>query len=171
MGLKQGIADPVSWESEMGGDDRALGMDQPIARRDFLNGVAIAAGSIASGMLPDMVMEVLADEASAQDRPGYYPPRLTGLRGSHPGSFEVAHKLRHGDLPLHAPGLVETYDLAIVAGGISGLSAAYFYRERNPSARILILDNHDDFGDRKSTRLNSSHQIISYAVFCLKKKK
>src|SRR5258708_30586589 len=25
-------------------------------------------------------------------------------------------------------------------------------------------------GDRKSTRLNSSHQIISYAVFCLKKK-
>src|SRR5258708_31367878 len=26
-------------------------------------------------------------------------------------------------------------------------------------------------GDRKSTRLNSSHQIISYAVFCLKKKK
>src|SRR5438552_7226533 len=27
------------------------------------------------------------------------------------------------------------------------------------------------WGDRKSTRLNSSHQIISYAVFCLKKKK
>jgi spermidine dehydrogenase len=130
----------------MRADDRGLGMDQPIARRDFLNGVAIAAGSIASGMLPDMVAEVLADEASAQDRPGYYPPRLTGLRGSHPGSFEVAHKLRDGDLPLQAPGLVETYDLVIVGGGISGLSAAYFYRERNPSARILILDNHDDFG-------------------------
>src|SRR5258708_21659276 len=30
------------------------------------------------------------------------------------------------------------------------------------------IENH---GDRKSTRLNSSHQIISYAVFCLKKKK
>src|SRR5207244_12762576 len=29
----------------------------------------------------------------------------------------------------------------------------------------------DQFEDRKSTRLNSSHQIISYAVFCLKKKK
>jgi spermidine dehydrogenase len=144
--LKQGIADPVSWASEMRADDRGLGTDQPIARRDFLNGVAIAAGSIASGMLPDMVTEVLADEASAQDRPGYYPPRLTGLRGSHPGSFEVAHKLRDGELPLQAPGLVETYDLVIVGGGISGLSAAYFYRERSPSARILILDNHDDFG-------------------------
>src|SRR6201987_6359842 len=31
--------------------------------------------------------------------------------------------------------------------------------------------NSGDGGDRKSTRLNSSHQIISYAVFCLKKKK
>jgi spermidine dehydrogenase len=144
--LKQGIADPVSRASEMRADDRGLGMDQPIARRDFLNGVAIAAGSIASGMLPDMVTEVLADEAPAQDRPGYYPPRLTGLRGSHPGSFEVAHKLRDGDLPLQAPGLIETYDLVIVGSGISGLSAAYFYRERSPSARILILDNHDDFG-------------------------
>src|SRR5688572_32486638 len=29
----------------------------------------------------------------------------------------------------------------------------------------------DDVGDRKSTRLNSSHSQISYAVFCLKKKK
>src|SRR3989442_3301876 len=29
----------------------------------------------------------------------------------------------------------------------------------------------DDYGDRKSTRLNSSHVRISYAVFCLKKKK
>jgi spermidine dehydrogenase len=121
-------------------------MDQPIARRDFLNGVAIAAGSIAGAILPGMVAEVLADEAAAQDQPGYYPPRLTGLRGSHPGSFEVAHELRDGDLPLRVPGLTETYDLVIVGGGISGLSAAYFYRERYPSARILILDNHDDIG-------------------------
>jgi spermidine dehydrogenase len=143
---KQRIADPVSREREMRADDRGLGMDQPIARRDFLNGVAIVTGSIASGVLPDMVTAVLADEGAAQDQPGYYPPRLTGLRGSHPGSFELAHRLRDGDLALQAPGLTETYDLVIVGGGISGLSAAYFYRERNPAARILILDNHDDFG-------------------------
>src|SRR3712207_7190002 len=31
-------------------------------------------------------------------------------------------------------------------------------------------DGVDDLGDRKSTRLNSSHANISYAVFCLKKK-
>src|SRR5258708_31539046 len=35
----------------------------------------------------------------------------------------------------------------------------------------LILVDRRRIGDRKSTRLNSSHQIISYAVFCLKKKK
>jgi spermidine dehydrogenase len=34
----------------------------------------------------------------------------------------------------------------IVGGGISGLAAAYFYRERRPAARIRVLDNHDDFG-------------------------
>src|SRR5258708_31972571 len=34
-----------------------------------------------------------------------------------------------------------------------------------------VVGNDTIQGDRKSTRLNSSHQIISYAVFCLKKKK
>jgi spermidine dehydrogenase len=120
-------------------------MDRPIARRDFLNGVAIGAGSIASVLLPNMAAEILAGEATQAGR-GYYPPSLTGLRGSHPGSFELAHNLRHADLPLPAPHPAELYDLVIVGGGISGLAAAYFYRERKPSARILVLDNHDDFG-------------------------
>jgi spermidine dehydrogenase len=118
-------------------------MDQPIARRDFLNGVAITAGSIVSGMLPGAAAEGLAGQTAPQS---YYPPRLTGLRGSHPGSFETAHRLRDGDVHVQVPETVEGYDLVIVGGGISGLSAAYFYRERNPSARILVLDNHDDFG-------------------------
>jgi spermidine dehydrogenase len=121
-------------------------MDRPIARRDFLNGVAIAAGSTASALLPDMATEIFAGEAATQAPRGYYPPSLTGLRGSHPGSFELAHMLRQGDLPLQAPRPAEAYDLVIVGGGISGLAAAFFYRERKPAARILVLDNHDDFG-------------------------
>ncbi len=40
----------------------------------------------------------------------------------------------------------EIYDLVIVGAGISGLSAAHFYRKHKPDAKILILDNHDDFG-------------------------
>ena len=129
----------------MRANDRALGMDQRITRRDFLNSAAIAAGSIAAGMLPGVVSEASGEVASCAP-PGYYPPRLTGMRGSHPGSFELAHKLRFGDLPRQVPRQAESYDLVIVGGGISGLSAAYFYRERKPSARILVLDNHDDFG-------------------------
>src|SRR2546426_6032526 len=41
--------------------------------------------------------------------------------------------------------------------------------------RVVEGDGHGELGqrpgDRKSTRLNSSHLVISYAVFCLKKKK
>src|SRR5207249_11768450 len=45
-------------------------------------------------------------------------------------------------------------------------------RGRQPVAVFhLFVQGHPEGGDRKSTRLNSSHVSISYAVFCLKKKK
>lgn len=85
-----------------------------------------------------------------QNSADYYPPALTGLRGSHPGSFDAAHALRDGtfwDTAGKPVATGETYDLVVVGGGISGLSAAHFYRKiAGPEARILILDNHDDFG-------------------------
>jgi spermidine dehydrogenase len=69
------------------------------------------------------------------------------LRGSHPGSFEVAHELRDGRrLDVAGAPLVDDVDLVVVGAGISGLAAAWFYRQRRPDATILILDNHDDFG-------------------------
>jgi spermidine dehydrogenase len=118
----------------MNDTDKRLGMDRPISRRDFLNGAAVAA---------------LAPAAAPQDTPAYYPPTRNGMRGSHPGSFELAHSLRDGtfwkNAPPPAPG-EDSYDLVIVGAGISGLAAAHFYRQAKPTARILILDNHDDFG-------------------------
>ena len=134
-------------------NDRKLGMDRTITRRDFLNGVAVGTGgAVAGSLLPDVAWEALGPSgtaAAAQNRAGYYPPALTGLRGSHPGSFEAAHAVRDGKFPpkgAAARDTNENYDLIIVGGGISGLAAAYFWRARNPDARILILDNHDDFG-------------------------
>jgi spermidine dehydrogenase len=130
--------------------DKQLGMDRSIGRRDFLNGVAIAVGTTMSrNLLPGF--EWMADEAGVfpQDKPGYYPPTLTGLRGTHDGAFESAHATRDGNFLSHAGSPIDTgevYDLVVVGGGISGLAAAYFNRKHNPSARILVLDNHDDFG-------------------------
>jgi spermidine dehydrogenase len=125
-------------------------MSRAITRRDFLNGVAVGVGAVAgSGWMPSLLAAAESD-ASAQDHPGYNPPALTGMRGSHPGSFESAHSLRDGnfwngkDKPVDTG---ESYDLVVVGGGISGLAAAYFHRKHaGTNARILILDNHDDFG-------------------------
>jgi spermidine dehydrogenase len=149
-------------ENEVGGRsrDRALGMHRNITRRDFLNGMAVGVGGVLAN--PWLTSPWFANPriggplsaqtvtASAQDRLGYYPPTLSGMRGSHPGAFEVAHALRDGTFWEKAGKPIQTgeeYDLVVVGGGISGLAAAYFYRKQaGPSARILILDNHDDFG-------------------------
>jgi len=128
--------------------DKALGMDRAIDRRDFLNGVGVTAGALAGGGLLGGSAAYAAG-VWPQDEPGYYPPALAGMRGSHPGSFENAHRLRDGDFwsGHGAPqDTGEVYDLVVVGGGISGLSAAHFYRASRPGARILIIDNHDDFG-------------------------
>ena len=126
---------------------RELGMDRVIPRRDFLNGAAMTVGA---ALLPLSVQGHETSSDEAQNHFGYNPAVSTGLRGSHPGSFEIAHSLRDGTFWKEAPNpeqLEEKYDLIIVGGGISGLAAAHFYRERaGPNAKILILENHDDFG-------------------------
>jgi spermidine dehydrogenase len=124
-------------------------MGARITRRDFLNGVALTAGA---AIVPsEMWAAAAADlQSEAQDVPGYYPPAKTGLRGDHVGSFEPMHKVRDGAFWDDAPKSVDTgesYDLVIVGGGISGLAAAHYFRKSaGAKARILILENHDDFG-------------------------
>ena len=126
--------------------DRELGMHRNITRRDFLNGVAVTVGA---ALMPSRLFA--AEGSDPEKAPGnYYPPALTGLRGSHDGSFETAHSLRDGtfwDTAGTPKDTGESFDLVIVGGCISGLSAAHFYRKTaGAHARILILDNHDDFG-------------------------
>src|SRR5271167_2908086 len=146
---------------------RRLGMGSPITRRDFIDGIAVSAALAGSSRV---VAAIDPDGAgiAPQDRPGYYPPTLTGMRGSHPGSFEVAHKLRDGTFRKTGARPIETgedYDLIVVGGGISGLAAAYFYRAKaGADARILILDNHDDFGGhakRNEFELDGKIQLIN----------
>jgi len=147
---------------------RRLGMGAPITRRDFIDGIAVTAVAAAA---PSPVLAAVDPDgpgSAPQDHPGYYPPALTGMRGSHPGSFEAAHALRDGAFPKPAAAAIETgeyYDLIVVGGGISGLAAAYFYRAKaGAAARILILDNHDDFGGhakRNEFALGGKIQLIN----------
>jgi spermidine dehydrogenase len=126
--------------------DKELGMDRHITRRDFMNGAAMA---IAAAVAPHSSL-LAQGGTQAQDRPGYDPPAAHGLRGSHPGAFEVAHRLRDGTFWSSAgnpESSGETYDLIVVGGGISGLSSArFFHQAAGKTARVLILENHDDFG-------------------------
>jgi spermidine dehydrogenase len=129
--------------------DRDLGMQQKITRRDFLNGVSIAVGTslLAANPLWLEAFGVPQSPFAPEKDPTYYPPGKTGMRGSHDGSWEVAHALRDGKEWPEPIADDESYDLIVVGAGISGLAAAYFYRKAaGAKARILLLDNHDDFG-------------------------
>jgi spermidine dehydrogenase len=133
--------------------DKDLGMAREITRRDFLNGVAVGVGgAVAGGSFGAQALLAAAalDEFAPEKATDYYPPALMGMRGDHDGTFTFAHRLRDGegaDSFGDVANTGESYDLVIVGAGISGLAAAYFYRKSaGKNARILILDNHDDFG-------------------------
>jgi spermidine dehydrogenase len=144
-------------------DDRELGMTRSITRRDFLNGVSIAVGASLVAGSPWLEAFGIPDSPFAPEKdPGYYPPAKTGMRGSHDGSFEVAHELRNGKNWPEAVDDNETYDLIVVGGGISGLAAAYFFRKyAGADSKILVLDNHDDFGGHaKRNEFRSGNRLL-----------
>src|ERR1700691_3745257 len=91
---------------------RELGEDRPIARRDFLQGTLVGAASALAGPLLSGLAAGRETAAAAQDQPGYYPPRLNGLRGSQPGAFEAAHALRDGAAAPAATHPGESYELS-----------------------------------------------------------
>ena len=139
-------------------------MTRRIKRRDFLNGAAIGTGGL---LLAGCNRGPITDEPMSVETPrpfsppgtsDYYPPTLTGMRGSHEGSYEVAHELAwRGNKPERYEALNEHYDLIVVGAGMSGLAAARYYQQKmGDDARILILDNHDDFGGH--AKRNEFHQ-------------
>ena len=151
--------------------DHELGMHCPISRRDFLNGVALGVGGTLAGSAlgTETLLAAAAFDGFAPEKaPNYYPPALMGMRGNHDGSFTYAHQLRDGeswDANGPAAKTGEAYDLVVVGGGISGLAAAYFYRKlAGKDARILILDNHDDFGGhaKRNEFRAGNRMVLSY---------
>src|SRR5258708_13621697 len=151
--------------------DKELGMGSEITRRDFLNDVAIGAGATLLGGTvgaDTLLAAAVLDEFAPEKAPDYYPPARMGIRGNHDGTFTFAHRLRDGEgadsfgEPVNTG---ESYDLVVVGGGISGLAAAYFFRKgAGKNARILILDNHDDFGGhaKRNEFRAGGRMVLSY---------
>lgn len=139
--------------------DIRLGMNRPISRRDFLNGVALTLGATALGGMPHV---------SFGATPAGDPAERTGLQGHSETAMNVGHALRDGTFWNSAPAIEqtgETYDLIVVGGGISGLAAAYLYRQQKPGAKVLILENNDEFGGharRNEFTASNGKKLIGY---------
>ena len=128
------------------------GADPGLTRRDFID----SAGRIAAATLLSTTSGLAAASANTavatgsptaeQLRTETYPPLLQGIRGQNQSAMSAAHLIRDGQSLPAGEDSGELYDLVVVGAGMSGLSAAYFYRKTLPSAKILVLDGCDDFG-------------------------
>jgi spermidine dehydrogenase len=147
--------------------DHDLGMDRRITRRDFLNGFRVAIGASFIAFEPSWLTAFGSPHSAfnPEKSSDYYPPALTGMRGSTDAVMHAGHALRDGKKWTSSKPDSTKYDLIVVGGGISGLSAAYFFRKSaGPKAKILILENHDDFGGhaRRNEFKTPNRMILGY---------
>lgn len=121
-------------------------MKQHITRRDFLNGSALLITSLATGTLTACGNDTPKADTPKANTPkttgtpptvktsSNYPPELTGLRGNHAGSYDVAHEMAWKKVQFDVSGesVSEMVDLVVVGAGISGLASAYFIKKSFP---------------------------------------
>src|SRR6516162_9613783 len=103
------------------------------------------------------------DSQGQQERPGQAGGVLPRFRGGFPGQVDP------GRFFFNDPATTEIYTLSLhdalpISSTTRGWRVAKGLRQHYVVEGVIRVD-------RKSTRLNSSHLVISYAVFCLKKKK
>ena len=156
--------------------DRELGLDRLITRRDFVYGSAVlAAGAMAGCSRSDSASTAGGaaggSQATYQFEVGddwYGPGGVGDYRDSHgntPGLVQDAHRIWAGEFDrpsTNATDSGEEYDLVVVGGGFSGLSAAHHFRRLNPGGRCLILDNHPIFGGeaKRNEFVVDGHRIM-----------
>ena len=135
--------------------DDALGMNRPISRRDFLQG---AAATLALAAVP----------GCSRDGTPARPAREVGgagLRGQDMNAMKLGHRVRDAADFESGDDSGEAYDLVVIGAGIAGLSAAHTYnRGRGGNARVLILDNHEEFGGhaRRNTFKWAGGELIAH---------
>ncbi|WP_378942031.1 NAD(P)-binding protein [Mesorhizobium sp. ANAO-SY3R2] len=145
--------------------DKKLGMDRPISRRDFLDGLAFTVG----GAMAMRAFKPGAAQAQAGSGAAAYPPKADGLRGQTDAAQNVMHAVRDGSYWAKAGAVTPTgehYDLVVVGAGLSGLTAAYTYRQQaGQDKRVLLIDPLEDFGGhakRNEYVASNGQKIIGY---------
>lgn len=153
----------------MSQQDHDLGMNCAITRRDFLDSAAKLIGGAVIASANGLAGETapsgahLADVGPAPAAPGTpYPPLLQGMRGFEDAAMNAGHAVRDAQAFGPAEDTGESYDLVIVGAGMAGLSAAYFYRQQVPGAKVLVLEGCDDFGGHaRRVEFNvDDHQLL-----------
>lgn len=150
--------------------DKALGMDRPISRRDFLNSTLLASGGLLMTSVTPKQLLGEGDEWTGYGGVGDY----SGSNGNTLEVLTAGHRIRDGEFERPAVNIVdsgEIYDCVIVGGGISGLAAALFFLRKSGKTRTcLVLDNHPVFGGeaKRNEFLVDGHRLMAHqgsAVF------
>jgi spermidine dehydrogenase len=137
----------VSEDTKKPSGESALGMNDEISRRDFLNASLLASGgALVSGMTPYQLMAQMGkDNWTGYGGVGDYAE-------SHGNTFDVmtaGHQIRDhvfANPPAQAEDTGEVFDFVVVGGGLSGLATALYVQQHAPRATCLVLENHPIFG-------------------------
>ena len=128
------------------GEDKPLGMEAAITRRDFLGSTLLASGALLLEGLTPAELVAQKDEFTGYGGVGEY----STSNGNTWAVLQAGHKIRDGAYERTLVEVVdtgETYDCVIVGGGISGIAAALFFqRQAGPGTKCLVLENHPIFG-------------------------
>ena len=164
MGKRDTAASKSLPENRGRSNDKTLGMDERITRRDFLNSTLLASGgALLAPLAPAELLRArestspLVEKpggseapASADDWTGYGGVGdYANSNGNTMAVLEAGHQIRDGvfnSLPGDVIDTGETYDCVVVGGGISGLAAALIFRQLAAGKSCLVIDNHPIFG-------------------------
>jgi spermidine dehydrogenase len=125
-------------------DDTALGLNQRICRRDFMNSILMASGSTLLGSLTPKQL-LARDDWTGYGGVGDY----ARSNGNTHEVISAGHQIRDNVFPALPQNVIDTgeiFDCVVVGGGISGLATALFFKERDPKLKCLVLENHPIFG-------------------------
>jgi spermidine dehydrogenase len=152
--------------------ERALGLEQEITRRDFLNATLLASGGLLlSANSPAQLLAQAAHTATPMndDWTGYGGVGdYANSNGNTTAVLEAGHQIRDGvfeSLPASVIDTGESFDCVVIGGGISGLAAALIFQQKAGKGQTcLVLDNHPIFGGeaKRNEFLVDGHRLIAH---------